>query len=121
MSWLDSATLRGLQTFLDLSVRRQALITGNIANVDTPGYRTIDIDFHGELSRAMNSDDPAPTLPTVHEVSGLTSRPDGNNVSVDRESLLLAEVQLQFRVATEILESKFKNLSTAITSGGSTI
>jgi flagellar basal-body rod protein FlgB len=53
----------------------------------------------------------------VLPVRGLIARPDGNNVSVDRESMLLAEVQLQFKAATAIIRSEFSGLSTAIREG----
>lgn len=118
MSWPDDFDLRILERFMDLSAMRQGLITANIANVDTPGYRTRDIDFRGELTRAMEGDS-APSEPFVREVPGLVERPDGNNVSVDREGLLLAEVQLQFRLASQILQAEFHRWSTAINSGGS--
>lgn len=122
MSWLDSVSTDLLQRFLDLAAKRQALVTSNIANVDTPGYHTKDIDFHGELQRALQgSDDNAPTEPFVREVPGLVVRPDGNNVSVDRESLLLSEIQLQFNIAEQLLKSDFKNLHLAITEGNSSL
>jgi len=117
MSWIHSAQADLLARYMDLSAKRQSLITSNIANVDTPGYRTKDIDFQGELARALQGDT-APTEPVVQEVPGLVTRPDGNNVSVDRESLLLSEVQLQFGIAEQLLKSQFKNLQMAITEGG---
>ena len=117
MSWLDSAQMRLLSRYLDLSAMRQGLITSNIANVDTPGYRTRDIDFHGELMRALQGDGADTTEPIVREVPGLIARPDGNNVSIDRESMLLAEVQLQFSTAEQLLKSEFKTLNLAINEG----
>jgi flagellar basal-body rod protein FlgB len=120
MSWMDSSQLNLLQRFLDLSAQRQALITGNIANVDTPGYRAKDIDFSGELQRAMDGDTGA-TQAMVREVPGLVARPDGNNVSVDRESLLLSEVQMQFSIAEQLLKSDFKTLQLAINEGNAAI
>ena len=121
MSWMSTMPLDLLQRFLDLSSKRQALISSNIANVDTPGYRTKDIDFRGELERALQGDESQSTEPFVHEVPGLVARPDGNNVSVDRESLLLSEVQLQFGVAEQLLKSQFRNLHLAINEGNSAI
>lgn len=122
MSWMNSVPLDLLQRFLDLSAKRQELITSNIANVDTPGYRTKDIDFRGELDRILQGgSDTTPTEPFVREVPGLVARPDGNNVSVDRESLLLSEVQLQFGIAEQVLKSQFKNLHLAINEGNSSI
>jgi flagellar basal-body rod protein FlgB len=121
MSWFSSAQIHMLERYMDLSAMRQALITGNIANVDTPGYRTRDIDFHGELERAAQDDSASTTEPIVREVPGLIARPDGNNVSVDRESLLLSEVQLQFSTAEQLIKSEFKTLSLAINEGNGAI
>jgi flagellar basal-body rod protein FlgB len=117
MSFLDSAGDLLLARYLDLSAMRQSLITSNIANIDTPGYRTRDIDFHGELQRALEGDASGTTEPVVREVQGLIARPDGNNVSIDRESMLLSEVQLQFSAAEQLLKSDFKTLNMAINEG----
>jgi len=117
MSWFDSAQIHLLQRYMDLTATRQALITSNIANVDTPGYRTRDINFHGELERALQGDPADTTEPVVREVPGLIARPDGNNVSIDRESLLLSEVQLQFNAAEQLIKSQFKQLNLAINEG----
>jgi len=118
MSLMNTAHLHLLERFLDLTAQRQALLSSNIANIDTPGYRTRDIDFHGELLRAMQSEETGPTEPLVREVPNLISRPDGNNVSVDREGLLLSQVQLQFSAASQLVKDEFKTLHLAITSGG---
>jgi flagellar basal-body rod protein FlgB len=120
MSWIHSAQADLLGRFLDLAAKRQSLITSNIANVDTPGYRTKDIDFQGELSRALQGQVDQ-TEPFVQEVPGLVTRPDGNNVSVDREGMLLSEVQLQFGIAEQLLKSQFRNLRLAINEGNSSI
>jgi flagellar basal-body rod protein FlgB len=50
-------------------------------------------------------------------VRGLLARPDGNNVNLERESMLLAEVQLQFKTATSILHTEFLQIHTAIHEG----
>jgi flagellar basal-body rod protein FlgB len=117
MSWLNSAQLLLLERFLDGTSMRQTIVSTNIANVDTPGYRTRDVDFRGQLQRALSGDDTQAVGPFVVPVRGLIARPDGNNVSVDRESLLLAEVQLQYKAAVAILHSSFAELSTAIKEG----
>lgn len=118
MSWLNSADLRVLERFLDVASMRQTLVSTNIANVDTPGYHTRDVDFHGELERAMNDETPDQMSPYVLPVPGLLARPDGNNVNVERESMLLAQVQLQFKAATAILRSQFAEIHSAIHEGG---
>jgi len=118
MNWLDTPNLLLLERYLDVSSMRQTLIATNLANVDTPGYHTRDLDFSGELQRALDGMANLPTSPFVVPVRGLLARPDGNNVNVDRESMLLAETQLEFKTATAILKAEFAQLSTAIKEGG---
>ena len=55
--------------------------------------------------------------PVVREVPGLIERPDGNNVSIDRESLLMAQNQLQFQTEAQLLHSEFNRLQLAINGG----
>jgi flagellar basal-body rod protein FlgB len=117
MSFLNTTQLVLLERYLDGTSMRQTLVATNVANVDTPGYQTRDADFRGQLQRALSGDDNDALVPFVMPVRGLISRPDGNNVSVDRESLLLAEIQLQYKAAISILRAKFAQLSTAIKEG----
>jgi flagellar basal-body rod protein FlgB len=117
MSWLHSANLAVLERYLDVQSMRQALVSTNIANVDTPGYHTRDIDFRGELQRAMSGQADDASSPFVVPVRGLIARPDGNNVNVDRESMLLAEVQLQFKAAAAVLRAEYAQIHTAIREG----
>ena len=117
MSWMNTAQFMLLEKYLDVNSMRQSLVSANLANVDTPGYQTRDVDFQGELMRAALGADTEFTSPLVLPVQGLTARPDGNNVSVDRESLLLAEVQLQYKTAAAILHAQFAQWNTAIKEG----
>jgi flagellar basal-body rod protein FlgB len=117
VSWMNTPQMMLLERYLDVVSMRQTLVSTNVANVDTPGYHTRDVDFRGELMRVMNGEDTSMTSPFVVPVRGLVARPDGNNVSADREGMLLAEVQLQFKAATAILRSQFSELSTAIREG----
>lgn len=115
MSMLDSPLLERIEHYLDVAAKRQELIGSNMANVDTPGYRTRDLDFESELRRAA-----ADPQPQVIEVQGLLERPDGNNVNIDREALLLAQTQLQFRMGAQLLHHKFQSIDNVIKEGGST-
>ena len=60
MSWMDTPTVANLGDYLDLAAFRQTLIASNLANVDTPGYRTRDIDFESEMRRAEEQTGPEP-------------------------------------------------------------
>ena len=118
--------LSTLESYLKLTSSREQAISANMANIDTPGYHTRDIDFEGELNRAMTgvvsqSEGGAAPLqlsPAVREVSGLMERPDGNNVSLDREGLLMSETQLQYQIGVQLVKHQFHQILSAI-SGGS--
>jgi flagellar basal-body rod protein FlgB len=100
-----------LERYLDLLSARQKLVASNIANADTPGYQTQDIDFQSEFQNALGG------APHVLEVSDLPVKNDGNNVSLDRESRLLSENALRFSVATSLLRSKIQTIRSAIKEG----
>ena len=125
-SMIDTPMTEALSQFLDVNVVRYKLITMNMANIDTPGYKTRDIDFRAELRRAaMTSGSaeegdslPAALGPVARPVRGLLERPDGNNVSVERESLLLAETQMKFNLGVQLVKDQFHTISLAINSGG---
>lgn len=114
----DSLSLRSdpltsnLERYMDLLSARQKLVASNIANADTPGYKTRDIDFQTEFRNAIDA-----TSPRASNVSGLKTKNDGNNVSIDRESRLLAENGIRFSIATNLLRSRLKSLRTAIEEG----
>jgi flagellar basal-body rod protein FlgB len=114
MSVMDTPQLTLVENFLDIATVRQSLLVSNIANIDTPGYRTQDIDFHGELVRALSQEPGSPVTPVVRQVEGLLSRPDGNNVSVDREGLLLAETQLKYQAAVQAMRAEFSLIRSAV-------
>jgi flagellar basal-body rod protein FlgB len=128
MSMIDTATTEALSRFLDVDVGRLRLIAANLANLDTPGYKTRDLDFRAELARASaqaggnamySYASYLPYAPVARRVRGLLERPDGNNVSVERESLALAETQIKYNLAVQLLKDEFHGISQAINSGGS--
>jgi flagellar basal-body rod protein FlgB len=114
MSWIDSGSQEILR-YMDLLSLREKLVAGNIANIDTPGYKTLDINFHSALERANQEMDPDPQPPPIQQVPGLIERPDGNNVSLDRESVILAGIQLEYNVAVALLKQDFSSIQLAIT------
>jgi len=114
-----------LESYLRLTTSREQAISANMANVDTPGYHTRDINFSGELKRAMNgflsqTEDGMESVqmnPVVQEVPGLMERPDGNNVSLDREGLLMSETQLQYQIGIQLIKRQFHQILSAINGG----
>lgn len=93
---------------------RQKLVASNIANADTPGYQTQDIDFQTEFQSVLNGGSPH-----AGKVAGLATRNDGNNVDLDREARLLAENALRFSVASSLMRSELNLVKSAIKEGQS--
>ena len=66
MSMIDSPLIGALEHYLDLNAFRSKLIASNMANIDTPGYRAQDINFHQELERSQGEFQTAGFSPIVH-------------------------------------------------------
>jgi flagellar basal-body rod protein FlgB len=118
VSLIENPMINLLGQALDLTSLRQRMVSENIANIDTPGYQTKDLDFAAELKRAVAGERSGLQTVAVRTPQGLEQRPDGNNVSIDRESLLMAQNQLQFQMSVAVLRSEFSRVQMAI-SGGS--
>jgi flagellar basal-body rod protein FlgB len=103
-----------LGAYLTYLARRQEVVASNIANADTPGYKTRDVEMPGDFTAVF-----AQFTPLVEEAQGLVTRNDGNNVSIDRESRLLAENDIRFNLATQLLKGKIKSIRSAIEEGRS--
>ena len=108
--------LQQLQGYLQLTNQRQEMIVSNMANVDTPGYHTQDLDFQKAMQEVANEGS-ARMEPASQEMVGLPERPDGNNVDIDRESLLLSQTQLQYQMGVHLIKAEFHKLLTAIKEG----
>ena len=103
-----------IERYMDLLSARERVVAANIANADTPGYRTQDVDFRSELESRIHG-----SAPAVGEVAGLAVKNDGNNVSLDREARLLAENALRFNIASNLLRSQIRMVRSAIDEGRS--
>lgn len=97
---------------MDVLSARQKIVASNIANADTPGYKTKDLNFQSELQALAGNASPQPV-----EIGGLPVRNDGNNVSLDREARLLAENALRFNVASALMRDQLQMVKSAINEG----
>jgi flagellar basal-body rod protein FlgB len=121
---------------LNQRLQRNNVITGNIANSETPGFRALGYDFEKQLSEfAGNSDDlpmkatnPKHMLGSHAQADGSLNpdvfvRPsesvshDGNTVDVDKEMANLAQNQILYRTAVELINRKVGTLRYAISGG----
>ena len=99
---------------MDLVDMRQKLVSSNIANADTPGYMTQDLDFKASFQSLLDGGTVRPAT-----VSGLATKNDGNNVDLDREARLLAENARRFNVAASLMRSSIQQVKEAIKEGPS--
>lgn len=118
------------QKYLDLSAYRHKLVSGNVANASTPGYKSKDIDFQKEFAKATGK--------TSH-LEGVTTKPghiplgvhpgrapkvdedkvevgEMNSVDIDREVSSMTQNELLYTISAKLLQRRFEGLKTAITS-----
>ncbi len=108
----SNSLLNTLQSYLHLTAEREQLVASNMANVDTPGYRTKDFNFDATMREVMDGN--VSVEPSIRNVAGLPERPDGNNVNVDREGMLLSEMQLQYQLGEQLVKDQFQSIISAI-------
>ncbi len=115
---------------LDASWLRQSVLSNNIANVNTPGYKRRDVDFDALLSdyidgrsttmtrthsRHFNTGGDLGALSPVVQTSRNTSyRLDGNNVNIDVEMAQQAANSIKYNAMTKQVNSQFSRLKSAI-------
>lgn len=112
-------TIGALNTILNLRLMNQNIIASNIANAETPGYKAQRVDFETSLRDALNSQhntDPV-RVEIFNDPNGIESI-DGNTVSRSNEMSLMAENEVLYNSAVELLKKKLGMLKYSITEGG---
>jgi len=99
-----------MERYLDLAADETKITATNMANVDTPGFRAMGFDFEAEMRQAMFGVEEGmePVRPKLRPEENLITRPDGNNVSMDRESLHLAEAQLKYKTGIALIKQEYQ-------------
>ena len=115
----DSSAIDTLRRQMAIAVARQVASAGNLANVDTPGYKAKEVNFSETLKNKLapvNSTFPASENGGVvlKDVEGLPARRDGNNVQLDRELLNMSRAAGDFAAAQTALAAKFRLVRYAI-------
>lgn len=127
----DNIELMG--KLLDVKAKRHELISNNLANVDTPGYKRSDIAFEEILKSKLDqrilplsiTNDKHINLvskaeeiePQIYKQQDYVIRNDENNVDVDREMVELLKNNLSYDIISEQLQTNLKLLQTAINEG----
>jgi flagellar basal-body rod protein FlgB len=138
---LFDATLGRLERSLDVRLQRHGLLAGNVANVDTPGFKPKDVDFTSAMAYIGAGDNPATNVTVegsdpnhlqvgqpagggaggavaVVEEPGGTPGLDGNRVDLDRTMMAMAENGLQYGASSRAAQKKLGILRYVVTEGG---
>lgn len=134
--YLFDRTIGLLQKSLDLRMQRQQAISANIANVDTPGYKAVHLEFEDGLKRALARKEVEESLPptSAPQKSGATEGfekvtarvvrvgdrsgiGDKNGVNLDQEMISLAENQILYESASQMISKKIALLRYVIQDG----
>ena len=126
----DSSTIPVLQEVIKFSEERHKLLAGNVANLDTPGYKVRDFSvdtFQEKLREAIDNREQAhlespgilhPDMdPALREVSDSMESilyHDDSNVGIEQQVLEMSKNQYMHNMAISIMSSQFRMLQTAI-------
>jgi flagellar basal-body rod protein FlgB len=131
----SNGLIQTMDKSMSLATRRLGMIASNLANLDTPGYRTKDFSFEEALKGALGQLDgknmpmtrthplhmpPSSTLslpPSKDPISPQYERNDGNDVSLDRESILLARTQQTYQLGASFAQTELRRIYQAIRDG----
>jgi len=113
------------QKSLDALWLRYQVVSGNIANVDTPGYKRRGVEFEELLKSALDRPGTGEGLadlvksvePEVLEENGTQLREDGNNVDVDAEDIELVRTQIQYEFMARSVSDQLSRMKYVVTEG----
>jgi flagellar basal-body rod protein FlgB len=128
----DSLTSAVLQKALDGTWQRQRAIANNIANHETPGYKSIKVSFEDSLDQEIQklgnsmsengqSDEDLEAVKnskiSMYSDYSTSERADGNNVDLDAENIELAKTQIQYQYLVRSMTDMYSRLRYAISEG----
>jgi flagellar basal-body rod protein FlgB len=127
---LFDSTFSAIEKKLDLTLRRHTLLSGNVANNETPNYRARDVSFSNEIAKAFGSaqkdlrmtnqrhmDTSSLSGAHVYLDNSMAVGADGNNVDLDIQMGKLSDNSRQYSGALNLLTVKLKMLKSAATGG----
>ena len=114
---IASANMDLLSRLIGAASLRHDVIAQNIANVNTPGFQTLEVSFEDALQQALaggSEGSVASVSPQVIVGKGGVERADGNNVDIDQEIVRLQKNTLYYKVFTQLLASDLAQFRSAI-------
>ncbi len=127
MGFLDTGSIKIIERGLDFAWQKQRVISENITNGSTPGYKAKYVTFEEELKKNLDkltnngrvtsgavNKALSDSKIRVHESKAETMRLDGNNVNIEVENIELARVQLQYQYLAKQISDQFTRLRMVI-------
>jgi flagellar basal-body rod protein FlgB len=120
---LFDVTFQSLDLALGAAGKRQEVLANNLANVNTPGYKRLDVDFDGLLAKAIDAAKAgdanalAKLQPQVQRDMSVAVRADGSSVDVDQEMAFLAENNIRYNALVQLTHKKLDTLRYVISDG----
>ncbi|MCW2924451.1 MAG: flagellar basal-body rod protein FlgB [Thermoleophilia bacterium] len=120
---LFDVTFKTLDLALGAAGKRQEVLANNLSNVNTPGYKRLDVNFDGELAKAVDaarggdSKSLDSLRPGISTDGSVEVRADGNSVDVDQEMAYLAENNIRYNALVQLTQKKLDTLKYVISDG----
>ncbi|CAN5476063.1 flagellar basal body rod protein FlgB [soil metagenome] len=109
----DDITSVTLATALSGLAARQRVSANNIANIETPNFKASTVSFEASLRDALASGDPSQTSFSQTAQGGPVSA-NGNDVSLDTETVTDEKTQLQYQLLSNAMTAKFSLLESVL-------
>lgn len=106
---------------LDVTVLRHQAIASNLANIETPNYKRLDVSpsFESQLQEAVASNNPQQIASVQPELAvdtqAISSRGDGNTVQLESELLKLNQNMVEHALETQLVSNSLMRMRLAIT------
>lgn len=119
----DASIMAALGRQMTMAVQRQMVAAGNLANLDTPGYKAQEVTFTSTLDAQLagtadgSGAETGAVVAKTRDAEGLPERRDGNNVQMDHELLAVGRASADFSAAQTVLAAKFRLVRYAINEG----
>lgn len=114
----SSPSYDGSKVMLDVAITRQEIFSSNLANIETPGYKRLELskDFSKVFAEAMKAGKPGSVqAPSVHtDLQSPAQRKDGNNVVLQDELLAMNKNGAEYEALVDFVSGSMRTLRMAI-------
>jgi flagellar basal-body rod protein FlgB len=115
---LSSPSYDGSKMLLDVAIQRQQAIASNLANIETPGYKRIEVEkgFSSVFAQALNAGSPlkAGSPKVVTDLDSPAQRKDGNNVLLQDELMAMSKNSAEYEALGDFVSYSMRTLRMAI-------